>query len=79
MILELRLEDKLMFDVFRTTLRLELYKILENIGVFVPHTMMSNFEYIITLPASSDVLITQMGEVSTDYSLEIFIKNMILL
>ena len=59
-----------MFDVFGTTLRLKLCKILENIGLLVPHTMMNNFEYIITLPASSDVLVTQTGEASADYSLE---------
>ena len=54
-----------LFDNFGTMLRLKLCKILENIGLYVPHNMMStNFEYILTLPNSSD------GEASTDYSLE---------
>lgn len=31
---------------------------------------MSNIEYIIMLPSSSDVLVTQTGEASADYSLD---------
>ena len=52
-----------MFDIFGT-------KVLENIGLFVPNTMMSNLEYIMTLPASSTMLSTQANHAAANYSLE---------
>ena len=65
-----KVQDKLMFDIFGTTQRLKLNKVLENTGLFLPNRMMNNLDYIITLPSSSDVLITQTGEASTSYSLQ---------
>ena len=39
-----KVQDKLMFDIYGTKLRLKLCKILENIGLFVLNTMMNNLE-----------------------------------
>lgn len=44
-----KVQDKLMYDMFGTTQRIKLSKILDGIVLFVPHTMMNNLEYIITL------------------------------
>ena len=58
------------FKVFATKLRIKLCKILENIGLFVPNSMVNNLEYIIPLPASTNILEKQTGEAQASYCLE---------
>lgn len=53
-----KVQDRLMSDIFGTKLNVKLCNVLQNIGLFVPNTMMNNLEYIVTLPSSSDVLLT---------------------
>ena len=65
-----KVQDKLMFDIFTTKQQIKLYKVVENISLFVPNTMMNNLEYILTLLSSSSVLLTQTGKASTNYTIE---------
>ena len=67
---DVKVQDKLKYDTFGTKQRIKLSKILDSIGLFVPHTMMNNLEYIIMLPSSSEVLVTQTGEASIEYTLQ---------
>lgn len=65
-----KVRDALMFKVFGTKLRIKLCKILKNIGLLVPNSMMNNLVYNIALPESMDVLVKQTGQVAAEYSLE---------
>lgn len=44
---------------------MKLGKVLENIHVFVPNSMMNNIKYTITVQEDTDVLIKQTGEAQT--------------
>ena len=66
-----KVSEKAVYGMFGSTLRLKLSKLLETIGLFCPHSMnLTNFECIITLPASNDVLIAQANQAAAEYSLE---------
>ena len=57
--------------MFQSTLQVNLSKVLENIGLFCPYFMnSSNFEYIVTLLASKDVLTARTNQAMAEYLLE---------
>ena len=62
--------DKRMFDIFGTKQCLKLEKILSTHGLYSPHGMINNFQYIITLPKASEIMIAQSGQSVAGYSLE---------
>ena len=45
-------------------------KILSDHGLYAPYDMMNNFQYVITLPKSSKIMVAQSGESVGNYSLE---------
>ena len=53
-----KVQDRLMSDIFGSKLKVKLCNVLQNIGLLVPNTMMNNLVYVVTLPSSSDVLLT---------------------
>ena len=65
-----KVSDKLMFDIFGTKQCLKLEKILSTHGLYSPYGMMNNFQYIITLPKASEIMISQSGQSVGGYSLE---------
>ena len=65
-----KVSDKLMFDVFGTKQCLKLEKILSSHGLYAPYGMINNFQYIITLPKASEIMVAQSGESVAGYSLE---------
>ena len=65
-----RFEMLLCIVFFLTKQRLKLCKILENSGPHVPNTMMNSLEYIITLPTSNDLLLTQANQAAGTYLLK---------
>ena len=62
--------DKLMFDIFGTKQCMKLEKILSEYGLYVPYEMINNFQYVVTLPSSDDIMVAQSGEPKGKYSLE---------
>ena len=65
-----KVSDKLMFDIFGTKQCLKLEKILSTHGLYAPYGMMNNFQYVITLPKASDIMVAQSGQSVAGYSLE---------
>ena len=65
-----KLSDKLMFDIFGTKQCLKLEKILSTHGLYAPYGMMNNFQYVITLPKASDIMVAQSGQSVAGYSLK---------
>ena len=65
-----KISDKLMFDVFGTKQCLKLEKILSTHGLYAPYGMMNNFQYILTLPSSNEIMVAQSGESKGKYTLE---------
>ena len=62
--------DKLMFDTFGTKQCLKLEKILSDHGLYAPHGMINNFQYVLTFPPSDEIMIAQSGQSKGKYSLE---------
>ena len=62
--------DKLMYDIFRTKQCLKLEKILSTHGLYARYGMLNNFQYVITLPKASDIMVAQSGQSVAGYSLE---------
>ena len=65
-----KVSDALMFDIFGTKQCLKLEKILSTHGLYSPYGMINNFQYIITLPKASEIMVAQSGESVAGYSLE---------
>ena len=65
-----KVSDKLMFDIYETKQCLKLEKILSDHGLYAPYHMMNNFQYVITLPKSNEIIIAQSGESVGNYTLE---------
>ena len=65
-----KVSDKLMFDIFGTKQCLKLEKILSTHGLYAPYGMINNFQYIITLPKASDIMVAQSGQSVAGYTLE---------
>ena len=65
-----KVSDKLMFDIFGTKQCLKLEKILSTHGLYAPYGMINNFQYIITLPKASDIMVAQSGQSVAGYALE---------
>ena len=65
-----KVSDKLMFDIFGTKQCLKLEKILSTHGLYAPYGMLNNFQYVITLPKASDIMVAQSGQSVAGYSLE---------
>ena len=53
-----------------TKQRIKLCKILEDNGLYSPHDMTNNFQYIITLPKAMDIMVAQSGQSIGGYILE---------
>ena len=65
-----KVSDKLMFDIYGTKQYLKLEKILSDHGLYAPYGMINNFQYVITLPKSSEIMVAQSGENVGNYTLE---------
>ena len=65
-----KLSDALMFKVHGTKQRIKLGKILEDHGLYAPHSMTNNLEYVVKLPTASDIMKAQSGSNVGGYSLE---------
>ena len=65
-----KVSDALMFNVHGTKQRIKLGKILEDHGLYSPHDMTNNLQYIITLPKAADTMVTQCGQSVGGYTLE---------
>ena len=65
-----KVSDRLMFNVHGSKQRIKLGKILEDHGLYSPHDMTNNLQYIITLPKASDFMVAQSGESVVGYTLE---------
>ena len=65
-----KVSDKLMFDIFGTKQCLKLEKILSTHRLYAPYGMINNFQYIITLPKASEIMVAQSGQSVAGYSLE---------
>ena len=65
-----KVSDKLMFDTFGTKQCLKLEKILSDHGLYSPHGMVNNFQYVVTFPPSNEIMVAQSGQSKGKYSLE---------
>ena len=65
-----KVSDELMFSVHGTKQRIKLGKILEDHGLYAPHDMTNNLQYIITLPKAADIMAAQSGQSVGGYTLE---------
>ena len=65
-----KVSDKLMFDIFGNKQCLKLEKILSTHGLYSPYGMINNFQYIITLPKASEIMVAQSGQSVAGYSLQ---------
>ena len=62
--------DKLMFDIHGTKQSLKLEKIISDHGLYAPYGMINNFQYILTFPKASDIMVAQSGSSVGGYTLE---------
>ena len=65
-----KVSEKLMFDTFGTRQKICLDRIISDHGLYAPFEMNNNFMYIITLPQSNEILVSQTGQTLGSYSLE---------
>ena len=65
-----KVSDELMFSVHGTKQRIKLGKILEDHGLYAPHDMTNNLQYIITLPKAADIMVAQSGQSVGGFTLE---------
>ena len=59
-----------LFEVFGTKQRIRIGKILNDYGLYAPHNMANNLQYVITLPAADEIINAQGGEKVEGYTLE---------
>ena len=57
-----KVSDALMLNVHNTKQRIKLGKILEDHGLYSPHNMTKNLQYIITLPKAANIMVAQSGQ-----------------
>ena len=50
--------------------KIKIGKILKDPGVYAPHNMTSDLQYVLTLPAAKDIINAQGGEKVAVYTLE---------
>ena len=62
--------DALMYSINGTKQKLQLDRIIEDHGLYTPFGMMNNFQYILTLPKATDIMVAQGGSTVGTYSLE---------
>jgi hypothetical protein len=59
-----------LFEVFGTKQRIRIGKILKDHGLYAPHNMANDLQYVITLPAADEIMNVQGGEKVEGYTLE---------
>jgi hypothetical protein len=59
-----------LFEVFGTKQRIRIGKILKDHGLYAPHNMANDLQYVITLPAADEIMNAQGGEKLEWYTLE---------
>jgi hypothetical protein len=62
--------DAALFEVFGTKQRIRIGKILKDHGLYAPHNMANDLQYVITLPAAEEIMNAQGGEKVDGYTLE---------
>ena len=65
-----KVADKLMFDIHGTKQSLKLEKIISDHELYAPYGMINNFQYILTFPKASDIMVAQSGSSVGGYNLE---------
>ena len=65
-----KVSDALTYSVHGTKPRIKLGKILEDHGLYAPFNMTNNFQYIITLPKATDIMVAQSCQSIGGYTLE---------
>ena len=64
-----KVADKLMYDIYGTKQSLKLEKIISGHGLYTPYGMINNFQYILTFPKASDIMVAQSGSSVGGYTL----------
>ncbi|CAB4007386.1 Hypothetical predicted protein [Paramuricea clavata] len=59
-----------LFGVFGTKQRIKVNKIFKDHGLYAPHNMANDLQYVITLPAADEIMSAQGGESVEGYTLE---------
>jgi hypothetical protein len=59
-----------LFKVFGTKQKIRINKILKDHGLYAPHNMANDLQYVITLPAADKIMSAQGGESVEGYTLE---------
>ena len=59
-----------LFSVFGTKQRIRINKILKDHGLYAPHNMANDLQYVITLPTADEIMSAQGGESVEGYTLE---------
>jgi hypothetical protein len=59
-----------LFGVFGTKQRIRINKILKDHGLYAPHNMANDLQYVITLPEADEIMSAQGGEAVEGYTLE---------
>ena len=59
-----------LFEVFGTKQRIRINKILKDHGLYAPHNIANDLQYVITLPAADEIMNAQGGENVERYTLE---------
>ena len=65
-----KVSDGLMHTVYGNKQKIRLDRIIQDHGLYAPFKMNNNFQYIITLPKSDQILVAQSGETRGDYELK---------
>ena len=63
-------EATTLFGVFGTKQKIRINKILKDHGLYAPHNMANDLQYVITLPTAADIMNAQGGESVEGYTLE---------
>ncbi|CAB3980763.1 Hypothetical predicted protein [Paramuricea clavata] len=59
-----------LFGVFGTKQKIRINKILKDHGLYAPHNMANDLQYVITLPTAAEIMNAQGGESVEGYTLE---------
>jgi hypothetical protein len=63
-------EATALFGVFGTRQKIRINKILKDHGLYAPHNMANDLQYVITLPTATEIMNAQGGESVEGYTLE---------
>ncbi|CAB3997486.1 Hypothetical predicted protein, partial [Paramuricea clavata] len=63
-------EATALFEVFGTKQKIRINKILKDHGLYAPHNMANDLQYVITLPTADEIMNAQSGETVEGYTLE---------